>query len=95
MKLTKDTSVIDGNILRMKLGFTLVMFISLHSDPNLKLENGLDWFINNLNLYLQRMMGTLDVKGFTVGIKVSGVKMEQPSGMVIRASDGFTALLSV
>ena len=37
-----------------------------------------------MNLYPQNVMSTLDGKEFTPGIIKSGVKMEQPCGIVIR-----------
>ena len=63
-------SVIGDNLLGMKSDFTLVMSIFLNSDTNLKSKNGLDRLINGSDLYLYRVMGTLDVKEFTVGIIV-------------------------
>ena len=41
------------------------------------------------------MMGTKDVMEFTVKIMKSGVKIKQPSGIVISASGKFTVLLFV
>ena len=40
-------------------------------------------------------MGTFRVKELTAGIIKSGVKMEQPSGIIITASGGLMVLLSV
>ena len=40
-------------------------------------------------------MGILDVKEITASIIKSGINMEYPSGMVIKAIGGMTALLSV
>ena len=73
-----DASVICDHLLRMKYNITLAMFISLNA--NINLNNGLIKFINWSNLYPQRVMGTLGVKEFTVGIMKSEMKMGQPSG---------------
>ena len=95
MKLTMGTSGIGYNFLRMNSEFTQVMFISLNSDIYLKLKNGLDRLTNWSNLYPQRVIGTLDVKEFRIGIMKLGLKMEQPSSIVISVIEGLTVLLSV
>ena len=46
MKLILGTSLFDGNLLRMKSGFTFVIFFNLNSDINFKLKNRLDNLIN-------------------------------------------------
>ena len=49
MKMTMDTSIIDGTLVRMKSDFTSVMFVNLNSDNNIKLKNGLARFMNGSN----------------------------------------------
>ena len=44
MKLTTGTSVIGGDMLRIKLDFIFVRLVSLISDISLKLNEGLDNF---------------------------------------------------
>ena len=55
---------------------------------NWKLNNRLDTFMSGLNLYLHSAMDTFDVKEFITGIMKFGVKMEQSSGIVIKARVG-------
>ena len=68
---------------RLKSEFTFVMLVSLGSDINLKLNTGLDRFINGSNLHLHSIMCTFDVRVLTVWIMKSGVNIQQPSGVVI------------
>ena len=42
IKLTMNTLVICGNLLKINSGFVFVRFVSLKSDINLKLNDGLD-----------------------------------------------------
>ena len=41
-------------------------------------------FINGPNLYHQMVIATSDVEEFTTGVIISGVKIEQPSGIVTK-----------
>ena len=60
---------------------TFVMLVNSNLDINLNLENGLDKFINGLCLYPQRSL--------TAGIIIkSGVKVDHPSDVVIKARCG-------
>ena len=88
MKLTYDRSVIGSNFLSMRSDFTFVVLASLNSDINLKPKNGSDKLINWSNSYLHRMMSTLEVKEFAAGIIKSSIKMEQASGIIIKARGG-------
>ena len=90
-----STSVTDGNLLRMKSDFILVILVKLISDINFKLNHGLDKFIHRSNLYPHSVMGTFGVKELTAEIIKSGVKMEPPSGIITAASGGLMVLLSV
>ena len=85
MKLLMGTSVIGSKLLRIKSYFTFVMFLNLNSDISLTLNNGSYRFINGSNLYPHSVMGTFDMKKLTVDILKSGVNMEQPSNIVIKA----------
>ena len=40
-------------------------------------------------------MGILNVKQLTAGIKKSGVKMDHPTGIIIKATGDWTLLVSV
>ena len=66
IKLTMGTSIIGGNSLRMKLNCIFVMLFRSKSDINLKLNNGLDKFINGPNVFPLSVMGTMDEKDFTM-----------------------------
>ena len=63
--------------------FVFVSLVSLKSNINLKMNDGLDKFWKGLISYLHRAMGNLDVKELTAGIMKSSINMEHPPGTVV------------
>ena len=94
MKMIMGISAVGSYLLRIKLHFVFVRYVSFKIDISLKLNKGSNRFIKGANGYPQRAMGISDVKKFTAGIMKSGVIMEHPSGMAIKANGELTVLLS-
>ena len=87
MKLTMEISIIGDILLRIESDFTIPMLVDLKSDIRLKLNGGFDSFIRGSNLYSLRIMGSLDVKGYTAGIMKSRVNMDNLPSMIINISE--------
>ena len=69
-----------------ELEFVFVMFVNLTLDTSLKLNEGLDKFIKGSNWYPYRGMDTLGVNESIARIIKSGVNMQHPSGMFMKAN---------
>ena len=92
------TSVFGSNLLSMKsdfIFFFILMLVNLNSDFDLKLNDGLDRFLNGSNLYLYCVMDNVDVKELNTEIIKCCVNMEQPSGIVSKTRGGLMVFLSV
>ena len=95
MKLTNGTSVIGGNLLRIKVGFNSVRFVILDLGNNWKLHEGSDKFIKGYNDIPIMAWALWTWNELRASIIKSSENMEHPSGIVVKASGGLTVWLSV